>query len=630
LKQKIKSRLLQIFGKTISINNDAFKTDYLANVSNQQLLFEHMIDYSDFKNNLSYLNKIAKTAEVSWNLEDYTALNASFEYLSNKFLDEMQSSIKRDSTSIFSQISMYNEMISALEIIDGLNDTLNQTDIENFKEYLKNPRQMKNIDIEFWSLRARANIMFASLIDEGNILLKSEKEFLCLLKGACPPIQDYVIENNLKNNSQILAKICSEITALETAKNLSNYSIDNADAEKKQIILKNIQEYINNIKDTINSTAYLISPNLDTKCTFLTENFNLFQFGKNYLLDEITGNCQSPKGTNIGDFLSYPLSPESTDIYNFKDKYCGSFIKPTNLSAYKIPTIINSTPDFTLKLQELPPICCILGRCGICCSNCTKTYPIIFLHGHLFNKQNSPELALEIFSKMQEGLEKEGYINAGIILPNGENMSYGEWGLHGNPISVRATYYYAILNETGERIITLKSDKDISTYAERLNNIINVIKERTGKDKVILITHSMGGLVARKYIDKYGNNSISKLIMIAAPNQGISGTARDLCPLFGEQKECDDMTAGSEFILNLDPAVNGTYAYLISGVGCDTDGKDGDGVVKYTETKLENAREYEIRGKCNALDEIFHEEITNTDKYPEVYSIILKILKGDV
>ena len=40
----------------------------------------------------------------------------------------------------------------------------------------------------------------------------------------------------------------------------------------------------------------------------------------------------------------------------------------------------------------------------------------------------------------------------------------------------------------------------LNTYAERLRDIIEVAKNMSGSEKVILISHSMGGLVARAYM----------------------------------------------------------------------------------------------------------------------------------
>ena len=49
---------------------------------------------------------------------------------------------------------------------------------------------------------------------------------------------------------------------------------------------------------------------------------------------------------------------------------------------------------------------------------------------------------------------------------------------------------------------------------------IDNIKSLTGADKVDIIAHSMGGLVAKKYIQHFGTSSVDKFIDIATPHYG--------------------------------------------------------------------------------------------------------------
>lgn len=45
-------------------------------------------------------------------------------------------------------------------------------------------------------------------------------------------------------------------------------------------------------------------------------------------------------------------------------------------------------------------------------------------------------------------------------------------------------------------------------------------KKKTGKDKVIIIGHSLGGLLGRAYMSYFNPYSVEKLIMIGTPNLG--------------------------------------------------------------------------------------------------------------
>ena len=76
------------------------------------------------------------------------------------------------------------------------------------------------------------------------------------------------------------------------------------------------------------------------------------------------------------------------------------------------------------------------------------------------------------------------------------------------------------LNET---LFTFPYDwrQDNRLTAELLKNKINEIKQQTGADKVDIIAHSMGGLIARYYIesDLY-QNDVDQIIFIGTPHRG--------------------------------------------------------------------------------------------------------------
>ena len=68
---------------------------------------------------------------------------------------------------------------------------------------------------------------------------------------------------------------------------------------------------------------------------------------------------------------------------------------------------------------------------------------------------------------------------------------------------------------------------DIKGYAKKLGEEIKTIKEETGTDKVDIVGHGMGGLVARWYvedpIEELGkDNNVRKLILLGTPNRGLA------------------------------------------------------------------------------------------------------------
>ena len=65
------------------------------------------------------------------------------------------------------------------------------------------------------------------------------------------------------------------------------------------------------------------------------------------------------------------------------------------------------------SLVEPQPICCFENECFTCINNPSSNYPILFIHGHSFNKDLSLEASFESFNGFSQRLEKDGYINAG-------------------------------------------------------------------------------------------------------------------------------------------------------------------------------------------------------------------------
>jgi len=58
-------------------------------------------------------------------------------------------------------------------------------------------------------------------------------------------------------------------------------------------------------------------------------------------------------------------------------------------------------------------------------------------------------------------------------------------------------------------------------HAKDIEQIVQTVKDVTGKDKVNIVAHSKGGLDARLYLaNNLSNNNIANLIMIGTPNKG--------------------------------------------------------------------------------------------------------------
>lgn len=61
---------------------------------------------------------------------------------------------------------------------------------------------------------------------------------------------------------------------------------------------------------------------------------------------------------------------------------------------------------------------------------------------------------------------------------------------------------------------------DIDAFAEQLRVRIDAVLAETGASRLTLATHSMGGLVARAYLRRYGDAKVAALVTLAAPHHG--------------------------------------------------------------------------------------------------------------
>ena len=118
---------------------------------------------------------------------------------------------------------------------------------------------------------------------------------------------------------------------------------------------------------------------------------------------------------------------------------------------------------------------------------------------------------------------------------------------------------------------------DIRAYAQSLAREIKVLKDHLGAPYVDILTHSMGGLVARAYIenqDLIGNpyevqfrHDVRGLIMMAPPNQG--SHFHVLYPGWHDWTSVQQMQAGSDFLNQLNTgatgAAQGVQYHIIAG-----------------------------------------------------------------
>jgi triacylglycerol esterase/lipase EstA (alpha/beta hydrolase family) len=133
-------------------------------------------------------------------------------------------------------------------------------------------------------------------------------------------------------------------------------------------------------------------------------------------------------------------------------------------------------------------------------------YPIILVHGWMGKAVDFAPYGLKL---QEDGIaEYEGPVTK----YDNQSVCPDNWP---SSISVSAEYYY-----------DFNKNKGIEEYASELEPVISLVKNCTGSDQVIIVAHSMGGLVSRKYMVDYGNASVKKLITLATPHYGYNQFTR--------------------------------------------------------------------------------------------------------
>ena len=174
-------------------------------------------------------------------------------------------------------------------------------------------------------------------------------------------------------------------------------------------------------------------------------------------------------------------------------------------------------------------------------------YPIIFIHGLNSNSSVWVELGTQLINK---GLSYGGRID--FCLNDDNNNSTSNKNLYpttGADIALYTNYItdltvadFYLLNFDINNVGNLFPSDDGSPFNDVLSNEASIVKQgvalkyaiqivmqKTGRDKVILMGHSMGGLASREYLQNPinwqpdGNHHVAKLITTGTPHGGFTG-----------------------------------------------------------------------------------------------------------
>jgi len=398
-------------------------------------------------------------------------------------------------------------------------------------------------------------------------------------------------------------------------------------------IIANISVY-NTLVDTLTNSrkmlAELSAKNLDaSQCTDLNSVVSDFNAG----LIQIAGGLSLSDKSLLVETLSSEVSQLYIELQNAAGAGVCVLTHPISEIAFaKITPYKSSSEIIPVSLNEPSSVCCYHGTCQTCCDEtCSAVnYPVIFLHGQSINKALPADYSFDTFLKIKSNLVSEGYIDAGSVILSQSGEIGGLWGKSNTSMIMTASYFFdTYKTDTGEKTISSNSDS-IDTYAIRLKSIVELVKSRTNKDKVILVAHSMGGAVARRYIQVFGGENVEKVILITVPNHGVDDKVSAYCGVIGPAASCSDLDKNSIFMNKLNNAPTDIVpTYNIIGYGCAMGDDTGDGIIKNSSQYLSSATNYYFKGTCNELSfEYFHEFIIDSDKYPEVYKLIRTLLEA--
>lgn len=85
----------------------------------------------------------------------------------------------------------------------------------------------------------------------------------------------------------------------------------------------------------------------------------------------------------------------------------------------------------------------------------------------------------------------------------------------------------------------------VEAFAAHLDRVVREVTEATGQPRVVLVCHSMGGLVARAYLRAHGASRVAALITLASPHHGTVLAA------LGVGTNGRQMRPGSDFLRGL-------------------------------------------------------------------------------
>jgi len=176
------------------------------------------------------------------------------------------------------------------------------------------------------------------------------------------------------------------------------------------------------------------------------------------------------------------------------------------------------------------------------------------VNGNLVNPANNPyKIRLRLTTTGTSGLEdayseyQKIFVGRPVLFVHGINALASD--IEGNQgyKTFSQNHYTIAVEYADDKWDTFTGN--IPQFSEKLGTEINRIKEETGAKKVDIVSHSMGGLISRYYIEREdGRENVGKLIMIQTPNHG--SDIINLRAYYGYYKDAKTITQVIKWLYN--------------------------------------------------------------------------------
>jgi len=158
-------------------------------------------------------------------------------------------------------------------------------------------------------------------------------------------------------------------------------------------------------------------------------------------------------------------------------------------------------------------------------------YPVVFIHGIAHRYED--------WRPMAERMTRDNIYTAGFDSEGNIETDA--------PAAITSTGSIWLLSYYQPKPIDESLYGDLTLYSERLGQLVELVKHKTGSEKVVIIAHSMGGLVSRFYMSRAPSHwqSVHRILTVGTPHQGVYQSV----PIVGQLQ---DLATNSKFIEQLD------------------------------------------------------------------------------